>query len=144
MTEIKQTIMIDAPASKVFGYASDYQNWPKFFVGLSGVKPVTEITHDNGAKFIYKVKMMGMNVTVGTEFQQFKVNEGWIGKSFKGITHQTQWIFKNVNCSTEFTYIQKYIFPFYMGGRLVDKMFLQTTWKKIIDKSLQNLKRITE
>ena len=80
MTEIKQTILIEAPASKVFGYASNYHNWPEFFVGLSDVKPITEEVHNNGAKFIYKVKMMGMKVTVGTEFQQFKENEGWSGK----------------------------------------------------------------
>jgi len=85
MTEIKQTIMINAPVFKVFGYASNYLNWSEFFEGLSDVKPLTETTHDNGAKFIYKVKVLGMKVTVGTEFQQFKLNEGWVGKSFKGI-----------------------------------------------------------
>ena len=85
MTEIKQTIVINAPVAKVFGFASDFQNWSKFFEGLTDVIPVTETTHDNGAKFIYKVKVLGMRVTVGTEFQQFKLNEGWVGKSFKGI-----------------------------------------------------------
>src|SRR4030042_5855260 len=144
MTEIKKTIMIDAPVSKVFGYASNYLKWSEFFEGLSDVKPLTETTHDNGAKFIYRVKMMGMKVTVGTEFQQFKENEGWIGKSFKGLEHQTQWIFKDLNGSTEFTYIQKYVLPIYFGGKFIDKLFLQPTWIKIIDKSLQNLKRLTE
>ena len=144
MTEIKKTIMINAPVSKVFGYASNYLKWSEFFEGLSDVKPLTETTHDNGAKFIYKVKMMGMKVTVGTEFQQFKENEGWIGKSFKGLEHQTQWIFKDLNGRAEFTYIQKYTFPIYFGGKFIDKLFLQPTWIKIIDKSLQNLKRLTE
>jgi len=144
MTEIKKTIMINAPVSKVFGYASNYLKWSEFFEGLSDVKPLTETTHDNGAKFIYKVKMMGMKVTVGTEFQQFKENEGWIGKSFKGLEHQTQWIFKDLNGRAEFTYIQKYAFPIYFGGKFIDKLFLQPTWIKIIDKSLQNLKRLTE
>ncbi len=136
--------MIDAPASKVFEYASDYRNWPEFFEGLSDVRSVTETTDDNGARFIYKAKMMGMKVSVGTEFQQFNINEGWIGKSFKGLEHQTQWIFKDVKGSTEFTYIQKYSLPFYIGGKLIDKLFLQPTWNKIIDRSLKNLKRINE
>jgi len=144
MTEISQTILIDAPVNKVFSYASNYLNWSKFFVGLSDVNPLTEEVHNNGAKFLYKVKMMGLNVNVGTEFQQFKENEGWIGKSFKGLEHQTQWNFKKVNSQTEFTYTQKYVFPFYMGGKLIDKLFLQDTWKEIINKSLQNLKKATE
>jgi uncharacterized membrane protein len=144
MTEIKRSINIGAPVNKVFEYASDYLKWPEFFEGLSDVKPITEITRCNGAKFIYKVKVLGMKVTVGTEFQQFKENEGWIGKSFKGIEHQTQWIFEKSNGHTEFTFIQNYKFPLYFGGKFIDKMFAQPEWIKIIENSLQNLKRLME
>ena len=145
MTEMKQSITIDAPVNKVFGNASNYQKWPEFFEGLSNIKPITEITHDNGARFIYKVKMMGLKVTVGTEVgSQYKENEGWIGKSFKGLKHQIHWIFKESNGSTEFTYIQQYDLPFYFGGKLIDKKFIQPQWIRIINKSLQNLKRLTE
>lgn len=35
MTEISKTILINAPVSKVFNFASDYLNWPKFFEGIS-------------------------------------------------------------------------------------------------------------
>jgi hypothetical protein len=133
MTEIKQSIKIDAPVNKVFGYASNYLKWSEFFEGLSDVKPITEITGDNGARFIYKVKMMGLKVTVGTEFQQFIKNEGWIGKSFKGLEAQTQWIFKESKRSTEFTYIQKYKLPLLFGGKFIDKKFIQPQWIKIID-----------
>jgi len=144
MTEIKKIINISAPVNKVFEYASDYRNWPEFFQGLSDVKPVTEQIRNNGARFIYKVTVLGMKVTVGTEFRHFKENEGWIGKSFKGIEHQTQWIFEKSNGNTQFTFIQKYKFPFYFGGKLIDQMFAQSEWIKIIDHSLHNLKRIME
>jgi len=144
MTEMQQSIKIDAPVNKVFGYASDYRKWPVFFEGLSDVKPVTSITHDNGARFIYKVKMMGLKVTVGTEWNDYKLNEGWIGKSFKGLKHQIYWIFKESDGSTEFTYIQKYDLPLYFGGKLIDKMFLQPQWTRLINNSLHNLKRLTE
>lgn len=144
MTGIRRSIKIKAPVDKVFKYASDYQKWPEFFEGLSDVKPITEITRGNGAKFIYKVKVLGMKVNVGTEFQQFKENEGWIGKSFKGIEHQTQWIFKKSNGNTEFTFIQNYKFPLYLGGKLIDKIFAQPEWNKIIEHSAQNLKRLME
>jgi uncharacterized membrane protein len=144
MNEIQRSIKIEAPVNKVFEYASNYLNWQEFFEGLSDVKPITEITHSNGAKFIYKVKVLGMRVIVGTEFQQFKENEGWIGKSFKGIEHQTQWIFGKSNSHTEFTFIQRYKFPWYFGGKFIDKMFAQPEWVKIIEHSLQNVKRIIE
>ena len=144
MTEIKRSIKIEAPVKKVFAYASDYQKWPEFFVGVKDVQPITEQTHCDGAKFTYKVRVLGMSVTVGTEFQQFKENQGWTGKSFKGIQHQTQWIFKHVNEHTEFTFIQNYKCPWYLGGKIIDKKFVKPEWIGIIENSLQNLKRIME
>jgi hypothetical protein len=123
---------------------SNYQKWSEFFEGLSDVKPITKITHNNGARFIYKVKMMGLKVTIGTEWNDYKENEGWIGKSFRGLPHQIHWIFKESNGSTEFTYIQQYDLPLYFGGKFIDKMFLQPQLTKIINNSLQNLKRLTE
>ncbi|MFH1195425.1 MAG: SRPBCC family protein [bacterium] len=141
MTEIKRSINIEAPVNKVFEYASDFLKWSEFFEGVSDFKPITEITHGNGTKLIYKAKMLGIKVTVGTELQQFKVNEGWIGKSFKGTEHKTQWIFKMSNGNTEVTYILNYKFPM---GRFLDKKFMQPAWIKIIENSLQNLKNIME
>jgi coenzyme Q-binding protein COQ10 len=144
MTEIKKSILINAPINKVFDFASNYLKWQEFFVGISDIRPITDITDDNGARFLYKVQLMGMKVSVGTEFQQFKRNKGWIGQSFKGLDAQTQWIFKESDGETEFTYIQRYKLPFYMGGNLIDKKFITPQWNKIIEESLNNLKRLTE
>lgn len=144
MTEIKRNIIIEAPVNKVFEYAADYKNWSKFFEGVSDFKPITPVTRGSGSKYIYKAKALGMNITVGTEVQQFKENEGWIGKSFKGMEHSTQWIFEKSNSNTEFTFIQRYKLPFYLGGKLFDKMFAEPVWINIIEHSLQNLKKIIE
>jgi uncharacterized membrane protein len=144
MTEIKQEIKIETPVEKVFGYASNYRNWPAFFEGISDVRPVTRITDDNGSRFIYRVKMMGLKVTVGTEFREFRKNEGWTGISFKGLEAQTQWIFEKSGEGTLFTYIQKYKLPFYLGGRLLDQKVIKPQWIKLIADSLKNLKRQAE
>jgi uncharacterized membrane protein len=144
MTEIKRSIEVGAPVNKVFEFASDYRNWPEFFEGVSDVKPITETVHGDGAKFIYKVKVLAMRVSVGTEFQQFKENEGWVGKSFKGIEHQTRWIFKPSNGNTEFTFVQNYKFPWYFGGKFIDRLLARSQWIRIIEKSVQNLKKLME
>lgn len=141
ITEIKRSINIEAPLVKVFDYASNYLNWPKFFEGVSDFRSISEKTRGNGAKYIYKAKMFGMKVTVGTELQQFKENEGWIGKSFKGMEHKSEWILKELNGFTEFTYILSYKFPF---GGFIDKKFMLPAWIIIIEKSLYNLKYIME
>jgi hypothetical protein len=53
-------------------------------------------------------------------------------------------VFEKSNGNTKFTFVQNYKFPVYLGGRLIDKMFAQPEWIKIIENSLQNLKRIVE
>jgi len=83
-------------------------------------------------------------MTVGTEITEFKENEGWIGQSFKGLEHRTEWIFKRSNENTEFSHGIRYQCPWYMGGKYVDKKYVKPAWIKIIENSLQNLKEILE
>ena len=144
MSEIKRSIFINAPVEKVFKYASDFKKWPDFYEGVSDFKPITKVTYGNGTKYIYKAKIFGMNATVGTEITQFKENEGWIGKSFKGFGHKTLWIFKKSNGNTEFTHGLSYEVPWYMGGKFSDNKFLMPAWIKIVENSLQKLKEIME
>jgi uncharacterized membrane protein len=144
MTEIKRSILIKAPVEKVFKFASDYKKWPVFYEGVSDFKPITETTYGNGTRYVYKAKIFGMNATVGTEITQFKENEGWIGKSFKGFGHRTEWVFKKSNGNTEFTHGMRYKVPWYMGGKLSDIQLLKPAWIKIIETSLQNLKKLME
>jgi hypothetical protein len=144
MTEIKRSIIINDPVKNVFKYASDYQKWAEWYEGVSNFQPITETSYGNGTKYIYKAKLFGINATVGTKITEFKENEGWIGKSFKGFAHRTEWVFKISNGNTEFTHGLQYEVPWYMGGNFSDKTFLQPAWIKIVENSLQNLKRIME
>jgi uncharacterized membrane protein len=144
MMDITRNIQIDAPIEKVFQYASDYRKWSEFYEGVSDVRAITETTRGDGARFIYRARVMGMKVTVGTELQQFKQNEGWIGKSFKGVNHQTLWIFRESGSGTEFTHGVSSNLPWYMGGQLLEKKILEPEWIKIVEKSLENLKRKME
>jgi hypothetical protein len=144
MLDITRSIQIEAPVEKVFEYVSDYRKWPEFYVGILDIKPITEITHANGARFLYKAKMMGMKVTLGTEFHQFKQNVGWTGISFKGMKHRTLWIFKESESGTEFTHGVSANLPWYMGGKLLSKKILEPEWIKVIEQSLENLKQKME
>ncbi len=68
MTEISKTFVINAPVNKVFEFASDFLNYPKSFGSISGIRPDTKITCDNGARFLHQVQLMRLRITVGAEF----------------------------------------------------------------------------
>ncbi|HPF51333.1 MAG TPA: SRPBCC family protein [Draconibacterium sp.] len=144
MTQLKQSILIKAPVDIVFSYISDYRNWPEFYMGISDIKPITEKTNETGSKFLYKISSAGMTFNVGTELSDFKKNEGWIGKSFKGIDNETFWNVRNIDGDTEFTHGLTYHLPWFMGGKLLDVLFFKSVYSNTILTSLNNVKRILE
>ncbi|UCG83813.1 MAG: SRPBCC family protein [Dehalococcoidia bacterium] len=141
MTYIEQSIEINAPVEKVLQYAADWENWPKFFEGVYDFRPTTETTRGTGARYAYKAGMLGMKAAVETEIHDFVENKGWKGVATKGMKHQTCWIFEEVNGKTKFTYGLGYWLPVPILGGILDKKFMKPAWERIIDNSLQNLKK---
>jgi coenzyme Q-binding protein COQ10 len=139
MTRIEKSILINKPVDEVFDYASDWERWSDWFEGVSDFKPVAEIKRGNGARYTYKAKMMGLNVKVETEIQDFVVNQGWTGKGTKGVPTQTQWIFEKSEQGTKFTYVLEYKLPMPILSSLFDKYIMKPQWNRIIEKSLKNL-----
>lgn len=101
--------------------------------------PTTETKKGNGARYAYKAKMMGLNVKVETEIQDFVINKGWTGKGTKGIPTQTQWIFEPYDSGTKFTYVLEYKLPIPLLSEVFDIFIMKPQWNKIIEKSLRNL-----
>ena len=91
MTHIEESIIINSPIEEVFKYTSDYQHWPEWFEGVSKFTSTTDITRGNGTRYAYKAKLMGLWAKVETEIQDFVPNQGWNGKSTKGLPHKTHW-----------------------------------------------------
>jgi len=139
MTRIENSTIINKPVDEVLCYASDREKWSDWFEGVSDFKPTTEIRKGNQARYAYKAKMMGLNVNVETEIQNFVINQGWTGKGTKGVPTQTQWLFKKLEHSTKFTYVLEYKLPFPLLSSLFDKYIMKPQWNRIIEKSLQNL-----
>jgi len=83
---------------------------------------------------------MMMTAIVETEIHKYIENSGWTGVATRGIPHRTHWIFEPVGAETRFTYILEYRLPIPLLGRLLEVLFLERQWQRILDGSLQNLK----
>jgi uncharacterized protein YndB with AHSA1/START domain len=140
MKQIEHSVIIPAPVDQVFSYASDYLKWAEWFDGVSDFKPTTAITRGNGARYAYKARVMGLSAPVETEIHDFVENKGWTGVSTKGVTHRTHWTFEPVSNGTKFTYAMEYQLPVPLLGSLLDP-FAQREWKRILERSLNNLKQ---
>jgi uncharacterized membrane protein len=140
MKRVEHSVVIQSPVDKVFAYASDYRQWPEWYEGVSEFKPTTQLTRGNGTRYAYKARMMGMRATVETEIHDFAQDRGWTGVGTKGLPHRTYWIFEPLGTDTRFTHALEYKVPVPLLGPLFDAL-LEREWKKILSKSLDNLKR---
>lgn len=140
MTKISKSVFIASPIDKVFKYASDYTKWEDWFEGVSDFKPTTETTRGNGARYIYKASMLGMNMGIETEIVDFVENKGWKGKGTKGVSSTTFWEFEPKDKGTRMTYGLEYDMPIPLIGKWLDNTFMKPQWEKIISNSLENLK----
>lgn len=61
MSIIKQSVVIEAPVSKVFEFVTNPANWPRYVTNLMDVKDMSPDIPAKGSTFTYQYKMMGFN-----------------------------------------------------------------------------------
>ena len=62
MSEIKQSIVINAPVSKVFEFVTNPANWPRYVTNLMDVKDMSPDIPAKGSTFTFQYKIMGFKV----------------------------------------------------------------------------------
>lgn len=144
MTYIEQSIEINAPVEKVFQYAADWENWPKFLRGMYDIRPISKKARGTGARYAYRAEILGKQDAVETEIRDFVENRGWKEVSTNGIKRQASWAFEEADGKTKLTYGLGYALPVPMFDGLVDDRFMKPAWERIIRNALQNLKDQTE
>ena len=139
MSRIEGSVIVNAAVGEVFGFVSDWQRWSDWFEGVSDFRTAGDVVRGNGARYSYRARMLGIPAKVETEIHDFIENKGWIGIGTRGLPHKTQWVFEAQGDSTKFTYILEYRLPVPLLGALLDSLLVRREWRRIIDKSLQNL-----
>jgi uncharacterized protein YndB with AHSA1/START domain len=134
MTRIERSIIIPAPVEDVFSYAADYRTWATWFDGASDVRASAAIAQGNGARYAYRVRMMGVSASVETEVHDFVVNSGWRGVATRGVPHETSWICREVEEGTSLTYSLEYRLPVPLLGSIVESLLMRPQWERFIEK----------
>jgi uncharacterized membrane protein len=141
MTKIEESIVVDAPVAAVFDYASDWRCWPDWFEGLSDIRSTSGVGRGTGARYAYRVRVLGVSMSVETELQDFVEGQGWTGVGTRGLPHRTRWRFEAQGQSTRFTYGLEYRLPPLLLGPMLDSLFVRREWRGIVLRSLSNVQR---
>ena len=140
MSRVEASVEINAPIREVFAYASDWKRWEEWWHGVSHFRPTTETTRGTGTRYAYKAWVAGISMNVETEIHDFVEHVGWKGVATKGPPHRTQWAFEDEGATTRLTYVLEYGLPVPLLGPLLDAVLVRPGWRRLLDRSLQNLK----
>ncbi len=147
MTHIHESIMVNAPADRVYALARDPRKWATWWVNLSEPRKVkgdgsigTVVEHD------YLVAGLPLHVktkVLGDEYDAEGVGH-WRG-SFDGPMHGEQrWDYQPRDGGTEVTADIEYTVPGSVLGKIADRLLVERMEERAIHQTLENLKFIAE
>ena len=112
MSEIKQSIVINAPVSKVFEFVTNPANWPRYVTNLMDVKDMSPDIPAKGSTFTYQYKIMGFKVE-GKGTVTENVKDKSFGLSFESVVpiKESYDFVDRGNGTTEFFFNLQYEVP---------------------------------
>ena len=145
MTKIEKTVVIEAPLEKVYDFAADWRNLKRYFVYVDDIKPNSEKTSGEGARFTLRVRFLGRMLTSEWECTEFVEKAGWsFNVTLMGQKAVKVWRFASVNSSTKVTFTLEYKPSPPLIGQLLDVLLVKPQWKKLYEQSFNELKRLME
>lgn len=120
--EVTVNVEIDAPASAVFAYVSDYTNASSFMYGLEKLVALTEQTRGLGAKFEGTIKL-GASLNSFLECTEYVEGEKFTLASYKGINNTSRWTVESIDDThARAILVWEYDLGSGLGGRALGKI----------------------
>lgn len=143
MTVIDKSITIEAPLTQVEAFMDQPLNIPEWFVGIESVKPEPDYPIEVGTTAQMVAKSAG--VTVESKFTLIK--RGMLSGNhireflIEGMMTGTNiWTLSEEDGMTHLNVIVDYQLSGGMLGKIMDRLFVERTYDKNTELSLQNLK----
>ena len=137
MTNIKKSILIDAPLEEVFDFMADVTNLPEIWPSMVEVKNVVDNEEERSFDWVYKmagIRFEGHSVT--TEFEQ---NKRVVTKSDKGIPATFTYSYARMGKGTQITMETDYQIPNRVLSKLAEPIVRRINEREAIS-LLNNLK----
>ncbi len=143
MRRIENSIDIEAPLEKVYGFAADWQNLQRYFDYIREVKPLTDKTIGPGARLKLRVRQLGRLWYIQWEGTEHTENVGWTWIQTVGKRQSVKrWRFAKVGDSTRLTFTAEYELG--VIGYIPVVLFLEPQWRRLYKQAFRKLKSLIE
>ncbi|MFT3898847.1 MAG: SRPBCC family protein [Gordonia sp. (in: high G+C Gram-positive bacteria)] len=122
MGHVNHENTVNAPIAKVWDYMSNVENLTEWMFGLSEMKPLTEQTRGEGARFDSVMKL-GAKLQSVIEIVRWVDGEEIDTDSVSGFDNQTRWKLTEIDPNTTKISVQiDYKFPGGLAGKAMSKL----------------------
>lgn len=142
MTELSQTIWINAPVEEVFAFMDEPANQPRITPSMTRISQVSRLPN-GGTESAYTYRFFGVPFRGGVRTIEYQKNSRIVFELTGGIVGKIRWDFSSRDDGTEFTYYSQYEMPFpVLSG--VFQSLIRAYNEREIDQLTRTLKRVIE
>jgi uncharacterized membrane protein len=124
MANVKKSIVISAPAEKIFEYINVPTNLIEIWPSMVEAKDIQRLPN-GGNSFRWVYKMAGMNFEGVSEDTDVVPNERIISKTEGGIESEVTWIIQPENGDSNVTFDAEYNVPIPLLGKLAEAFIVK-------------------
>jgi ligand-binding SRPBCC domain-containing protein len=144
MAQIKKSITINAPLSKVFEYVTNPDNWTTFVTGLIDVRNISDRPPVAGTTFEWTYRMLGINNDGKGQITELEKNARCVMQMEGSFPIKESYTFQGDDSSTELTFEINYDVPGKVLGIIANKLVIERLNVKEAETVLQKIKDICE
>jgi uncharacterized membrane protein len=144
MARIKKDILINVPLQQVFDSLYDFESIPQWMVGMEKVRNISPGGRGAGSSFEWTYNMVGVKFDGSSRIVSLEPLREAIVESTGGIDSTWTWTYATEGEGTRLTCDMEYRVPGAGLGKIADKLVVERTNTKNMEKSLTNLKALLE
>jgi len=144
VAEIKKSIFINAPVEKVFDLALHQERIPEWLAGMEAVHDVPPGPPEVGTTYKWTYNMSGMRFQGTNTVTEIVPNARFVVQSTGGIDSTWIWTYEPREGGTLLTCEMSYTVPGGGLGKFADKLLVERTNVKNLERSLANIKKLIE
>jgi uncharacterized membrane protein len=144
MAHIKKDTLIHAPIRQVFDMVFDFESIPQWMVGMEKVHNISPGERGEGSAFEWVYNMAGVKFDGVSRIVSLEPLRKAVIASTGGIDSTWTWTYAAEGEGTRLTCEMEYTVPGAGLGKIADKLVVERTNAKNLEKSLANIKALAE
>lgn len=144
MAHIKKDVFVNMPLQQVFDMIYDFESIPKWMVGMEEVRNISPGERGEGSSFEWTYNMTGLKFTGTSQIASLNPPQKAVIESTGGLDSTWTWTYAAEGKGTRVTCNMEYTVPGAGLGKIADKLIVERTNARNLEKSLANIKALAE